>query len=114
MKRKICRVSPLYDPFIQVRQFSNTLHLGIFLKVRGNIPFWISGGSTVITEDYVRLTPAVNSRSGRIWNVKVFIGYLHLELKLLLQPVSFPEWQVEVTFKVGSTNSIGADGMAFW
>jgi hypothetical protein len=39
--------------------------------VRGTIPFWKFEGDTVVTDDYVRLTPAEKSRKGAIWNTKV-------------------------------------------
>lgn len=39
--------------------------------MRGSISFWSFGGSAVVTDDYVRLTPAEKSRTGWIWNSKV-------------------------------------------
>eukprot|EP00027_Filamoeba_sp_ATCC50430_P012517 CAMPEP_0168569900 /NCGR_PEP_ID=MMETSP0413-20121227/16427_1 /TAXON_ID=136452 /ORGANISM="Filamoeba nolandi, Strain NC-AS-23-1" /LENGTH=525 /DNA_ID=CAMNT_0008602473 /DNA_START=190 /DNA_END=1767 /DNA_ORIENTATION=+ len=70
-----------------------------FYLVKGAISFWQIGGSTVITDDFVRLTPAEKSRQGWMWNAK---------------SVSFPSWEVELNFRIGSTSSLGADGMAFW
>jgi len=77
-----------------VHSFKNPFYL-----VRGTISFWAASGSTVITNDYVRLTPAEKSRAGTIWNTK---------------PISFNSWEVEMSFKVGSTSALGADGFALW
>jgi mannose-binding lectin 1 len=70
-----------------------------FYLIRGTIPYWTYGGSTVITDEYIRLTPAEKSRSGWIWNLK---------------PITFQNWEVEIDFKIGSQSSLGADGLAFW
>eukprot|EP01117_Protostelium_nocturnum_P005222 TRINITY_DN189_c0_g1_i1.p1 TRINITY_DN189_c0_g1~~TRINITY_DN189_c0_g1_i1.p1 ORF type:complete len:533 (-),score=183.47 TRINITY_DN189_c0_g1_i1:66-1664(-) len=70
-----------------------------FFLVRGSISFWAQTGDTVITNDYIRLTPAEKSRSGSIWNTKA---------------VSFKDWEVSMNFKVGSTSALGADGFAVW
>jgi len=70
-----------------------------FYLVRGSIPFWKFEGDTVVTDDFVRLTPAEKSRKGAIWNTKLYV---------------FDTWEVEMKFKIGSPGSLGADGMAFW
>ena len=41
--------------------------------MRGQIPFWNFGGDAVVTDDYLRLTPAEKSRSGYVFNAKVFL-----------------------------------------
>jgi hypothetical protein len=78
-------------PFYTGRSpFCNLKWLFMIITVRGNIPFWLSGGSTVITEEYVRLTPAVNSRTGRLWNVKVQIRFcLSTNSNLIFSPSTF-------------------------
>lgn len=35
------------------------------------IPYWDFGGSTVVADDYVRLTPDRQSRQGMLWNMVV-------------------------------------------
>lgn len=55
---------------------------GVFLKqlecvtvcVTGNgmdVPFWTFGGNTVISSNYVRLTPDRQSKKGFLWNTYV-------------------------------------------
>lgn len=34
----------------------------------GNLPYWDFTGSTLVTSNYIRLTPDIQSRSGAIWN----------------------------------------------
>jgi len=70
-----------------------------FYLVRGTIPFWKFDGDTVVTDDYVRLTPAEKSRKGAIWNTKLYV---------------FDSWEVDMKLKIGSPTALGADGMAFW
>ncbi|PRP87701.1 hypothetical protein PROFUN_02401 [Planoprotostelium fungivorum] len=77
-----------------VHSFKNPFYL-----VRGTISFWTALGSTVITNDYVRLTPAEKSRAGSIWNTKA---------------TTFDNWEVEMSFKAGSAAALGADGFAVW
>ena len=36
-----------------------------------DIPFWSFGGSTVVSSNYVRLTPDRQSKKGSIWNTYV-------------------------------------------
>ena len=38
--------------------------------INSAIPYWEYGGSSVATENFVRLTPAVKSRVGWIWNLE--------------------------------------------
>lgn len=65
----------------------------------GAIPNWEYGGSTLATETYIRLVPAIQSRTGYMYNT---------------QPVQTDNWQVDIKFQVHNTHSPGADGMAFW
>jgi len=65
-----------------------------------NIPFFDVVGDTMVTNNFVRITPDDKSRSGGIWN-KV--------------PVFQKAWEVHFTFKVhGQSRNLAADGMAFW
>lgn len=36
-----------------------------------DLPFWDYGGSTVISQDMMRLTPPESDRAGYVWNQKV-------------------------------------------
>ncbi|KRZ18151.1 VIP36-like protein, partial [Trichinella zimbabwensis] len=65
-----------------------------------NIPFWNFGGSTIVTSDYIRLTPDSPSRQGFLWNTI---------------PVVMRDWELEVTFSVhGVEKGLFGDGMAIW
>ena len=56
------------------------------------------GGAAVTTEEFVRLTPAVNDRAGWIWNA---------------HGITVPDWRVTIQFNVHGDKA-GADGWAFW
>eukprot|EP01102_Stenamoeba_stenopodia_P008966 TRINITY_DN2628_c0_g1_i1.p1 TRINITY_DN2628_c0_g1~~TRINITY_DN2628_c0_g1_i1.p1 ORF type:complete len:627 (+),score=138.34 TRINITY_DN2628_c0_g1_i1:236-1882(+) len=71
---------------------------GPFGSGRNAIYYWEHGGSTMITENYVRLTPSQPSKVGWIWN---------------FQPVYFSAWEVVMSFQVSGAR-LGADGFAFW
>ena len=65
-----------------------------------NIPFFDLTGDTMVTNNFVRLTPDDKSRAGGIWN-KV--------------PMQQRAWEVHFTFKVhGHSRNLAADGMALW
>lgn len=34
----------------------------------GTLPYWDFTGSTLVTSNYIRLTPDIQSRSGAVWN----------------------------------------------
>ncbi len=70
-----------------------------FLQDSSSIPYWDFGGSTVVHDDKIQLTPEANDRMGFVWN-----GV----------PVDMEEWEVTVRFKIHGRSHIGADGMAFW
>lgn len=64
------------------------------------VPNWDFLGSTMVTSNYIRLTPDERSRQGAIWN-KV--------------PCRVRNWEVQLSFKVtGSTKDLFGDGFAFW
>ncbi len=52
----------------------------MFILVRGTIPFWKFGGDAVVTDDYLRLTPAEKSRNGWIFGTKVMIELITTSL----------------------------------
>jgi len=64
------------------------------------VPNWDFQGSTMVTSNYIRLTPDDRSRQGAIWN-KV--------------PCRVRNWEVQINFKVtGTTKDLFGDGFAFW
>jgi hypothetical protein len=75
--------------------FENSSHS----SARGTLPFWNFGGSAVITDEFIRLTPSEKSRVGFIWNSK---------------PATYDNWEVALHFKIHGSAGLGADGLAFW
>lgn len=65
--------------------------------VGGELPFWTIRGSTVVTDDYVRLTPDAQKEVGSIWN---------------RHPLGMPEF--DIIMGVSISKKPGADGMALW
>ena len=64
------------------------------------VPFWDFMGSTMVTNNYVRLTPDLQSKSGAIWNDV---------------PCKSVNWEVHFHFKVhGKGKELYGDGMVFW
>lgn len=64
------------------------------------LPYWDFSGSTMVTGNYIRLTPDIQSRSGCLWNS---------------QPVMSQNWEVNVNFKVsGKGKDLYGDGLAIW
>lgn len=61
---------------------------------------WDFSGHTMITNNYVRLTPDLQSKSGAIWNTS---------------PIMTKNWELQVTFKVhGKGTELFGDGFALW
>ncbi|ELR10923.1 Legumelike lectin family protein [Acanthamoeba castellanii str. Neff] len=65
----------------------------------GTLPFWEFGGSAIVSEDRIRLTPALQSRVGWVWNSVA---------------ADMDAWEVQMDFEIGGGGSRGADGMALW
>ena len=65
----------------------------------GGVKFWETGGSTVIGEDYVRLTGAMPDKTG------VFVNK---------EPVTMEAWELTMKVRIHSRQTPGADGMALW
>jgi len=64
------------------------------------VPNWDFQGSTMVTSNYIRLTPDQRSKQGALWN------------KL---PCRVRNWEVQIQFKVtGTTKDLFGDGFAFW
>jgi len=64
------------------------------------VPNWDFQGSTMVTSNYIRLTPDQRSKQGALWN------------KL---PCRVRNWEVQIQFKVtGTTKDLYGDGFAFW
>jgi hypothetical protein len=60
---------------------------------------WTFGGSAVVTDNFVRLTPAKQSREGFCFNDVAVLA---------------PVWEARFGFRVHSPLSLGGDGFAFW
>ncbi len=63
------------------------------------LPFWDYYGSTVISQETVRLTPPTAQRVGGLWNQK---------------KVQRDAWDVELEFRAGGGGRVGAEGFAMW
>jgi hypothetical protein len=70
-----------------------------FVTGRGGIRYWVYGAAAVVAEDYVRLTPAAGSKTGRLWNS------VRMEMA---------DWSVDMEFSIGGGGRLGADGLALW
>lgn len=40
-----------------------------------SLPYWDFTGSTMVTTNYIRLTPDIQSRSGSLWNTQVLLFF---------------------------------------
>ncbi|XP_043276346.1 vesicular integral-membrane protein VIP36 [Venturia canescens] len=64
------------------------------------IPYWDFLGNTVVTNNFVRLTPDEQSKQGAIWNSV---------------PCKVRNWELQVHFKVhGKGKDLYGDGLAIW
>lgn len=46
----------------------------IYLGAGMSVPFWDFMGSTMVTSNYVRITPDLQSTEGSLWNTVVSTG----------------------------------------
>ena len=60
---------------------------------------WDIDGSAVVTDNYVRLTPAAQSKHGCLWNTV---------------PNELEEWSFRVGIRASGPTKYGADGLALW
>lgn len=64
------------------------------------IPYWDFLGSTIVTNNYIRLTPDLQSKQGSLWNAV---------------PCNLKNWELKVHFKVhGKGRELFGDGFAIW
>lgn len=89
MKREFSLVKPYFGKFQIIEILENVraqLIFGQFIGIINSInfcvvqlgagmslPYWDFTGSTLVTSNYIRLTPDIQSRSGAIWNSVVCI-----------------------------------------
>jgi hypothetical protein len=73
--------------------------LSDFAMGQSSLAHWSFGLSTVVTDEYVRLTPSKQSREGYFWN------------DVALQ---VPTWTAYLGFRVHATANLGGDGFALW
>nr|XP_004933065.1 vesicular integral-membrane protein VIP36 [Bombyx mori] len=65
-----------------------------------SLPYWDFLGSTIVTSNYVRLTPDLQSKAGALWNTV---------------PCNTRNWELQVQFKVhGRGKELFGDGFAIW
>ncbi|XP_065828743.1 VIP36-like protein [Oscarella lobularis] len=65
-----------------------------------DLPNWDFSGSTVVTNNYIRLTPDRQSKRGMLWN-KI--------------PAAIRNWEIQAQFKVhGQGKTLYGDGFAIW
>ena len=64
----------------------------------GTIPFWTHSGSTIASNDQIRITPSLKSQKGSIWSNMMLAN---------------PDWEIETILKISGRGRIGADGMVF-
>lgn len=65
----------------------------------GELPHWTLGGTTVVTDSFVRLTTELGSTVGHLWND---------------EPLMMPSFEIIIGFRVHSPRGTGADGFALW
>ncbi|XP_014470730.1 PREDICTED: vesicular integral-membrane protein VIP36 [Dinoponera quadriceps] len=64
------------------------------------IPYWDFMGSTMVTNNYIRLTPDLQSKQGALWNSV---------------PCHVRNWELQVQFKVhGKGKDLFGDGFVIW
>ena len=66
---------------------------------QGGIEHWDFGGSAVVTDKFIRLTPDTRSKVGWLWNDEA--NYLS-------------QWEANLTFTILGKDNKGADGFALW
>ncbi|KPA76499.1 putative mitochondrial lectin [Leptomonas pyrrhocoris] len=66
----------------------------------GEIPHWMMSGTTVVTDNYVRLTGDLQSQTGHLWNT---------------DPLDMDAFEIVFGFRVSRViGGLGADGFALW
>jgi lectin, mannose-binding 2 len=70
----IIKASTISDEPKQERgntEIKHSLQTPFLFGLQSTIPHWEFGGSTILTEHYIRLTPNIKSRVGWLWNSEV-------------------------------------------
>jgi mannose-binding lectin 2 len=68
-------------------------------KFSSVLPFWTMMGDAFANEDFVRLTPDRQSKTGAVWNS---------------QRLVWKTWEVMIQFNINGISQVGADGFGFW
>jgi len=74
-------------------------HHSLYAPMDTALHYWRFGGSTVAGQNFIRLTPSSQSRSG--WLLNDF-------------DIRSKDWELEVAVSIRSDYYIGGDGFAFW
>lgn len=74
-------------------------HHSLYHPMDASLRYWTIGGATVSATSFVRLTPAIHSRSGWLLNNNV---------------IKSDNWEMDVTISIRSENSLGGDGFGIW
>ena len=65
----------------------------------GTVPFWEHSGSTICSNDQIRITPSIRSQKGRIWSKNT---------------IENEDWEIEVSLRINGRGRVGADGMVIY
>ena len=65
----------------------------------GTVPFWEHSGSTICSNDQIRITPSIRSQKGRIWSKNT---------------IENEDWEIEVSLRINGRGRVGADGMVIF
>ncbi|KAI8815562.1 concanavalin A-like lectin/glucanase domain-containing protein [Fimicolochytrium jonesii] len=87
------------EGLVRRHDYRQALKQPYFMYDEVKVPYFKESGSTILSHDYIRLTPSVPESHGSIWAVK---------------PNPHPEWQVEFSFHIYGRGYMGGEGMAFW
>ncbi|EGD79950.1 hypothetical protein PTSG_10232 [Salpingoeca rosetta] len=98
------RTKRVHDPKGYVYHLHSITHP--YMTNGMTIPNWDFYGSTVVTDDYIRLTPDRQSRRGSLWNTVPFNPPGDEE---------YPGFEINLQFRVhGQGTRLFGDGMAVW
>lgn len=87
----LVRINTASDSSVRMHSFSAP-----FPK---KLDFWEPGAGTIITPEYIELTPAKQGSTGLLWNMKK--AYM-------------ADWEASFEFKLAGRADVGGDGFAFW
>ncbi|EDQ84557.1 uncharacterized protein MONBRDRAFT_34633 [Monosiga brevicollis MX1] len=99
-----------HDPAGYVYQHHTVAHP--YMNSGMDIPHWRIGGSTLVTDSYIRLTPDRQSRRGYLWNSR---PYKLLATQVPEDEGSMSDFQLDISFHVhGQGVRLYGDGFAVW